>query len=165
MAFGRAALSLLLLFALAVDFFLRRLQSVIPSQVTKAFADDIGAVLPNFKSHGTLLMTQFIGFARISGLYLNLPKTVLIPLWKFDPAVHTSLLERLYPLWAGCVLATHGRYLGFQEGPFTASTSWDLPLAKFRERGPLWGAAQLSLQFAARVFNAFLFTVLCLAPN
>ena len=69
------------LFVVVVDLLLRRLRRLLPEVVVRAFADDIGIVTPNFHSTADTLSRIFREFARLSGLKLNMPKTVFIPLW------------------------------------------------------------------------------------
>ena len=69
-----------LLFVAVVDMLLRRITTEIPGSSPKAFADDIGLTICNFWAHVNSLQALFRDFAQISGLCLNIPKTVVIPL-------------------------------------------------------------------------------------
>ena len=71
-----------LLFAVTVDLLLRRLGRLFPDAMFRAFADDIGAVFHDLPRDADLLMQTFQEFGCISGLELNFPKTVVIPLWE-----------------------------------------------------------------------------------
>ena len=59
-----------LLFAIVVDLFLRRLDTLFPHECTRAFADDIAMVLHNFDSSAELLMSDFANFAPSLGYIL-----------------------------------------------------------------------------------------------
>ena len=69
-----------LLFAATVDILLRRLHRIFPDAVIRAFADDIGAVFKDLPKDADRLFSTFQHFGKISGLGLNLPETVVIPL-------------------------------------------------------------------------------------
>ena len=70
-----------LLFAALVDILLRKLLKAFPTGVTRAFADDIGMVIEEWSKDLGTAHSIFSEFASMSGLDLNIPKTVLIPLW------------------------------------------------------------------------------------
>ena len=70
-----------LLFALCVDLLLRELAKTLEEdEALCAFADDTAMVSNNFVRSLPKLAELFIDFAKISGLELNILKTVLIPL-------------------------------------------------------------------------------------
>ena len=70
-----------LLFAASVDVLLRILVKRIPESTIRAFADDIGAAFENWDSAQPIAEEVFKEFAEMSGLDLNISKTVCIPLW------------------------------------------------------------------------------------
>ena len=71
-----------LIFAVVVDILLRRISRTLEEKgLTRAFADDTAAVLKNFFESMPAVAGLFGEYARISGLYLNYSKTVVIPLW------------------------------------------------------------------------------------
>ena len=70
-----------LLFAGATDLLLRRLQRVFPGATSRAWADDVAMTIPEGMSHLGRLCNFFREFSRIYGLELNLPKTVMVPLF------------------------------------------------------------------------------------
>ena len=67
-----------LIFAICVDCLLRRISTFDGIHTVRAFADDIGAVLADWRLMNGLLGV-FYSFAAFSGLHLNLPKTILLP--------------------------------------------------------------------------------------
>ena len=73
-----------LLFAIAVDVLLRKLQKHLHNdEELGAFADDIAVVVSNVWTTMPILRRIFDEFEQISALKLNIRKTVLIPLWKY----------------------------------------------------------------------------------
>ena len=91
-----------LLFAAAVDVLLRRLQQKIPGGCIRAFADDIGLVVEEWARDCGIAEKIFNEFATMSGLELNIPKTVCIPLWPEgveeihrDPTFTNSVCDNL----------------------------------------------------------------------
>ena len=104
-----------LLFALAVDVLLRKIQKQLRgSETLGAFADDIAVVVENLWKSAPGLRRTFEEFEQISALQLNVKKTVLIPLWKFSDAKHIRcLLKEDSPGFAEVVIDDKGKYLGF----------------------------------------------------
>ena len=83
-----------LLFAAASDLFLRRLARMFPDATLRAWADDLAMVLPMGANRLSKLQAFFDEFALVSGLQLNLPKTVIIPLDPFnEPAVRAEVAQ------------------------------------------------------------------------
>jgi len=70
-----------LIFVTVLDVFLRRLRHRSPSSLWRAYADDIAVVLQNVRSEWQGLIEEFQTWSLFSGLRLNMPKCVLIPLW------------------------------------------------------------------------------------
>ena len=94
-------------------------------------------------------------------LKLNLPKTVLVPLWPFEASqVRRTLITSDHPEWASCDVKSWSKYLGFAFGLGKANHSWDSVLKKFCELANLWDASHLGLHFTARAYNTFVFSVL-----
>ena len=69
-----------LLFAAATDILLRLLAKRFPAMLARAFADDTAAVTADIFEDADALLEVFETYARMSGLRLNLRKTVIIPL-------------------------------------------------------------------------------------
>ena len=70
------------IFAVVVDILLRKIQQQLPEGVTRAFADDIALLSNDLPRDADTIKAIFEEFAEISGLDLNLNKTVVIPLWE-----------------------------------------------------------------------------------
>ena len=125
-----------LLFAAAVDVLLRILQSRLPEATIRAFADDIGAVTTDFPATQAILERTFAEFAEMSGLELNIKKTVCIPLWESGEADVPQTLRNT--AWKDMSVASHSTYLGFVQGPNKEDKSWIKPTAKYLSRCNLW---------------------------
>ena len=69
-----------LLFAAVTDLLLRILSKRFPTLVARAFADDTAAVSADIFSDAAALLDVFRRYAAMSGLELNMRKTVIIPL-------------------------------------------------------------------------------------
>jgi len=149
-----------LLFAASVDILLRMLQKRLPSSVLRAFADDIGAVVEDWRADSKLLEDTFSEFALMSGLELNIKKTVVVPLWEQGMQELKGELGASSGAWKDVSVDSCGVYLGFAEGPGKGNTSWDKNLAKFTSRCRAWGTVVEGLQASAIAFNTFASSVL-----
>ena len=149
-----------LLFAAAVDILLRTLSKRVPGNMVRAFADDTAMVVRAFQSAAEEVMSIFQRFGRVSGLHLNLPKTVVIPLWN-EPLerVRLSMAQSL-PAWSDVEVSDASRYLGFMTGPGKGTRSWQKAIDKYKQRAALWGALSLGLQWAAKTYNIYAISVL-----
>ena len=145
-----------LLFVICVDALLRRLESRFPDCCIRAYADDNAMVVTDFLRDGRALLAIYKEFEAVSNLKLNLPKTVLIPLWPCKMQEWKgNVLHDALPEWCRCDVATWSRYLGFAVGPGRDNHSWDKPLEKYRERAKLWSQQHLGMHYAAHSYNAF----------
>ena len=90
------------LFAICADVILVSLQNVLrgEGEVARAFADDTAVVVSDYsKSLGTIA-SLFPEFESISGLELNIKKTVFVPLWPIaDANGLRNLIRELCPNW------------------------------------------------------------------
>ena len=125
-----------LLFAAAVDVLLRILQKRLPESTIRAFADDIGAVVTDLPAALEVLERSFAEFKDMSGLELNIGKTVCIPLWEKGMTEVPQILQNT--AWSNLSVATHATYLGFVQGPGKESKSWEKAMAKYLSRCNLW---------------------------
>ena len=74
-----------LLFAVAADLLLRRLGRALPDAVRRAYADDLAAATRGGTADAGTLEPIFGDYAALSGLRLNVGKTVWVPLRLGDP--------------------------------------------------------------------------------
>ena len=149
-----------LLFAVVVDLMLRKLSALSPHDLLRAFADDTAMVTSNWWDIAASVQSAFEEFGTISGLILNLPKTVLIPLWPAPLENVKAELARRLPAWAAVEVARWGTYLGFATGPGKQDHSWDKPLLKYQQRIAQWNWSGLGLQYAAVAYNTYAVTTL-----
>ena len=89
-----------LIFALVADIILGRMQRLLPDLTIRAFADDIAVVAPDIHTCIPVLVNIFKDTARVSGLTLNIPKCVFIPLWPTDMSILRQDMAVLFPAWA-----------------------------------------------------------------
>ena len=149
-----------LLFAVTVDLLLRTLEKRLPGCLIRAFADDTAMVLRSFFSEAGEVMRIFRRFGAVSGLRLNLPKTVVIPLWRRSTDLVRADIARRVPDWAGVEVSDASRYLGFMTGPGKQHHSWEKAIEKCKDRACLWGSQSLGLQYAAKTYNVFAVSVM-----
>ena len=142
------------------DFLLRRLRRLFPSAVLRAYADDLSAVLPLGLSELPRLVSVFEEYAAISGLRLNLPKTVLIPLYICR---HNDLSQDLacrFPFWVGITVAGTAKYLGFFLRPDRGELGFQKASVKFAERARGWGHAGGGLFLTSLAYSVYIASVL-----
>ena len=149
-----------LLFATVADALLVALQQLKPGSLVRAFADDTAMVVHDWWGHANEIFALFDHFATVSGLRLNLPKTVVIPLWEQDVQEIQAELQRRLPERSGVSFCAWGRYLGFATGPQKDVHSWDKAVAKFLESFQGWSWNTLGLQYAAAAYNTYLISLL-----
>jgi hypothetical protein len=149
-----------LLFAVVADLLLRKLASALPNDAVRAFADDTAMVMHDWWGSAGMVRRIFSEFSNISGLDLNLPKTVMIPLWPAPVLEVRKAVEGTLPEWEGINIAEYGTYLGFAEGPGKGSHTWDKAAHKYFERAQLWGRQGLGLFYTTTAYNTSVITVL-----
>jgi len=149
-----------LIFAVVADVLLRRISTEFPLEILRAFADDTAMVVSDFFASAPRIKAIFDDFAAISNLFLNLPKTVVIPLWHCPIEQARLLIHSSCPTWEGVSVLECARYLGFLVGPGSVSGGWAPAIAKYRSRAIKWASLNLGQQYNARVYRIFVFSVL-----
>jgi len=149
-----------LLFAVATDLLLRRLHRAFPRATSRAWADDLAMTIPDGMSQLGQLCDLFRDFHRVSGLELNIPKTVIVPLYPFDTGEVRVKLAAEAPDWGGCAVSDKAKYLGFFVGPGRRLHSWTTPLAKFLDRSKFWGKMGLGTFTTLQAYQVFIGSVL-----
>jgi hypothetical protein len=147
-----------LLFALASDTLLRVLADH-PSISPKAYADDTALITLDWPATRQWIWNLFDSYGRATGMKINYPKTVLIPLWLGQTDTVTRE-ERLASPDRPYLVSRSAKYLGYQVGPAGHASSWDKPLAKYTARLHMWNWSQLGAQFALKVYHTFVLPVL-----
>ncbi len=101
-----------LLFVICIDPLLRRLSKWFPDSTVRAYADDNAMVPPNFLRDGAGIMHLYKEFGHISNLRLNLPKTVLVPLWPTEPQrLKSTLLRDTFLEWCASEVSARSLYI------------------------------------------------------
>ena len=90
-----------LLFAMATDLMLRRLQRHFPTSCARAWADDLAMILPTAEEHLHNLQCFFQDFGSMSGLHLNIGKTMIVPLFRYKEEVIRASTVLLPPTGGG----------------------------------------------------------------
>ena len=106
-----------LLFAVCGDLLVRRLRSACPESSVRAYADDLAVVTRKWRAMLTAARPVFDDFAAASGLFLNLGKTVFIPLGDDNVDTFRRDLGVVCPGWGGALVQMQAEYLGFTLGP------------------------------------------------
>ena len=81
------------------------------------FADDIGVIITDIPSHLPLLAATLERFGRISGMIVNIKKTILIPLWPDNRDSHRRIVAEAAPSWKEVPIDESAIYLGVRIGP------------------------------------------------
>jgi len=145
-----------LLFVATIDILLRRLHRLFPGSLVRAFADDNAMVIRDFPRAGSGVLSVYKEFSKFSGLHVNMPKTVIIPLWASSlDSIRRTLIADSMPEWSQVALSYVGVYLGFAVGPKREGTLWNSALTKFVKKTDLWKAVNIGMQYTARTYNAF----------
>eukprot|EP00972_Heterocapsa_arctica_P035867 5276488-Heterocapsa_arctica.AAC.1 len=89
------------------------------------FADDAALVIPDFEKVADDILMAFGEYAIMSGLKLNMAKTVLVPLFpcRLDVFLQKTIHEA-HPNWSNVSVAHDGAYLGFIIGPTGYKRQW-----------------------------------------
>ena len=150
-----------LLFVIAIDILLRRLRRFFPKSLVRAFADDNAMVVRDFPREGGGILGVYREFAIFSGLRLNIPKTVVVPLWVSSlTSIRRTLIADMMPEWSSADLSYSATYLGFSIGPARNCTLWSKTLDKYRDRTDLWRSTKVGLQYTIKTYNTFTLPVL-----
>ncbi len=80
-------------------------------------------VLPAFFDSAREVMQIFDRFGAVSGMKLNLPKSVVVPLWLAPPEQTKADIASSLPEWTGVEVTNASRYLGYMVGPGKGSKS------------------------------------------
>ena len=149
-----------LLFAMSTDLLLRRLHRLFPSSCARAWADDLAMVIPEVQHHWCLLLETFCDFALVSGLQLNISKTVAVPLYQYVEQQVRDDISRVARGWGEISIAHTAKYLGFYVGPGKGQLSWKAPLQKFRDRAKQWGRMGLGFLLTVQAYQIYISSVL-----
>ena len=149
-----------LIFATVMDLLLRILPLRIEGVVVRAFADDIGIVLQDAPKQLPILQQALHEFGLLSGMEVNLPKTVGIPLWEEPLSDASARVAAACPAWRQLPLRRSATYLGCVIGPEKTSSIWDTACQRFQERVAGWSWSAMGLHFAILAYNVYALPVL-----
>eukprot|EP00959_Pyramimonas_sp_CCMP1952_P007146 149529-Pyramimonas_sp.AAC.1 len=158
-----------LLFAVAADLLLRRLGRALPDAVRRACADDLAVVTKSGAADAGTLEPIFGDYAALSGLRLNVGKTVWVPLRLGDPEGTRQEVAARAPAWCGLRFAHRAKYLGFLFGPDRGELGWAAASAKFLQRARARGRSgggmlANTIGYSAYAFSTMSFLVQLDAP-
>jgi hypothetical protein len=123
----------------------------------RAFADDIGIVIKDFRVAISIIAALFQQFGRISGLILNLRKTQVIPLFDWSARdIIMDILAMLDDRWSQVEVVRHGKYLGVFLGPGGEDTMWAKVLLKMSRGACEWAAAETGASYAVLAMNVYI---------
>jgi hypothetical protein len=112
---------------------------------------------------------MFHRFSKVSNLHLNLPRSVIVPLWAkgvndarymMQTQTEHRLQHRRELLKTD--ITSHRRYFGFMEGPCKGSHSWDKPLTKYVSASNVWAKEKAGLHIIIKAKNTYAIPVLSL---
>ena len=106
------------------------------------------------------LQNFFQDFARVSGLHLNIGKTVMVPLATSNTEDLRRLVQSRAHAWRDMVIADAAKYLGFFIGPGRADSSWKAPLEKYLSRAQIWGKIGAGAQLTTEAYRIYIVSVL-----
>ena len=149
-----------LLYAACSDLMLRRLAVRFPGATIRAFADDLAMVLGEARQHLGRLQSFFQEFELVSGLGLNIRKTVLVPMCPLEEDNVRALVHACAPGWGGLTIAEAAKYLGMYLGPGGRQLSWDAPIKKFLTRASQWGKLGVGLLMSIKAYRVYIASVL-----
>ncbi len=153
----------MLLFAIILDGLLHNIEGVLrPGDVLGAFADDLGLVLSDIASTLPVVLSLFATFGRISGLFLNPGKCVVILLGDADACnfFTMKLIMDRAPITLQFRWEDHGEYLGFVLGPGAVGHEWDGPIRKATDVTLKWAHVKCGFFFHIIACNVFILSML-----
>jgi len=110
----------------------------------------------DFPKQGSGVLSIYKQFGLFSGLRVNVPKTVVVPLWASSLAsIKSNLIADMMPEWHAVDLSYSATYLGFGVGPGRDSSMWAKALDKYHKRIDLWSSTKIGLFYTARTYNTF----------
>lgn len=148
-----------LLFVLAADLLLLRLQHDFPHAVIRAFVDDLAVVIPALEDMGRM-EPLFDEYYTLSGLALSHRTTVLVPLAEYDEPTLRAYISIFAPGWSDFAIASSAKYLGIYLGPQRGFRSWARPMLKYLERAKIWRKIGGGLHITLQAYRVYVMSVL-----
>jgi hypothetical protein len=153
-----------------VDPFLRLLNKTVAGSTTRAFADDIGSVIPKI-SDLPLLHSSFHLFEKSSGLALNPPKCTITPFGNASYSRNHRPDQSVPQKGSFVVLGDllhhqQAEYLGFMIGPDGGNdASWEKPLKNYKNRVSTISKARLPPSIGTDLYTVKAFAVNSYIPQ
>ncbi|CAK0822989.1 unnamed protein product [Prorocentrum cordatum] len=144
-----------LLYATVAELLLDRIEQECSGTLVRAYADDTALVFTDYWQEAPLLQRMFEGLACISGLRLNLQKSVAIPLGLETLEQFRTLRDQRLLGWASMPVADCGKYLGFIVGLGKGTQSWRDPNKKYIQRCRDWSEHGVGMHFHIIACNTF----------
>ena len=150
-----------LLFLIAVEPLLRKLCALRTENTFRAYADDIGAVVEDLARDMPDIIRVFNEFEEVSGLRINVDKTIVIPArhsHEIDDQTTREYEEMMAATqWAEIKVATEGKYLGFLLGmKVDRLAEYASIVSKMESRLASWrGHSRLGLFDKFRIWNIY----------
>lgn len=125
---------------MCADVLLLRIQDFLRNddEIARAFADDTAVVVSDYiVAIPTIDLLH--EYELISGLQLNIDKTIFIPLWPLA-SEHglRNLIREICPRWRDIKIETEGKYLGRIIGPGSQDGGSSKAIWKFNQRIKQW---------------------------
>ena len=139
---------------------LRRLLEALPQDALTAYADDMGLVANDIFASAAVFVPIFAEFASISGLRLNVRKTISVPLGDASLSDFKAALEARAPGWGAAPVRLWADYLGFVLGPEAGDHIWEKAFAKVEARSALWAQLGLGLHLSSVAYNVYIASLL-----
>ena len=119
------------------------------------YADDLAFVLHNLWEGIVKLITAFDLVNLATTLSLNMPKTVIVPLFTHDPQELQRRLAVLAPRMAEAAIAAAAKYLGLMVGPGAMEVCWHDAAATLRKRTKRIKSLALSFNMSLNYYNCY----------
>ena len=99
-------------------------------------------------------------FGHISGMEVNIKKTVVIPLWPDTAEGHRKQVTDAVPAWEQMQIETSAIYLGVRIGPGKEEREWETASRRLEAKLRGWQWNQLGMHFAALIYNIYVLSTL-----
>ena len=149
-----------LVYALVAEVLLDRLEQQVEGIFVRAYADDTALIVQDLEAATPKLENLFQEFECISGLRLNLTKSIIVPHNSLGESKNRRTFGCYATRWGQMQVAYKAKYLGYIMGPKKGDDSWNKPVEKLRKRTSLWQDLPAGLFWNCRIYNTFLHPIL-----
>ena len=99
-------------------------------------------------------------FANISGMHINVPKTVGIPLWEAPLVAVAAEIALISPEWVALPLSRSAVYLGCVVGPEKMGVAWDIAAKRFSQRVGAWPWHTMGFYLSIVAYNMYMLPIM-----